>query len=679
MLPGRLPGTYGRIFAPASKVHMKFNFAAKWVALLALAGPGQARVLRVAIENRGSLAYAAGYQRLTGRFTGELDPADPHNSIINDLGLAPRNARGLVEYQATFTILRPIDAAKASGVLWYEVPNRGNSPLNPRPSADALAAGHVLVSSGWQGDLPPRAGLETIVVPVARNPNGSSITGPVLVRLSNLPAGSKTASLEGGFAGLRYQRPATLESAQALLTMQASDDGQKIAIDPAEWSFANCGSEPFPGEPDPTCICLKGGFQAELLYELTYTAEDPLVLGIGFAATRDLVSFLRYESGAQNPLAGLIRHTVGFGTSQSGNFIKTFLHLGFNQDEHGRIVWDGANPNIAARQSPLNFRFASPGGAAGPYEPGSEGVLWWSTYRDEARGRTPASLLDRCRATRTCPKIMETFGATEFWGLKMSPGLVGTRADADIPLPPEVRRYYFPGVTHGGGRGGFDAARPGRGCVLWDNPNPSAETVRALRQALTDWVVRGTAPPPSQYPTLAAGDLVPPTRAAMGFPPIPGQPLPDNLINPFYVYDFGPAFRDNDLSGAIAVQPPPVRAMVPMLVPRTDADGNEIGGVPSVLHQAPLGTYLGWNVTGAGYLKGRGCGFVGGFIPFAGTKAQREAAGDPRLSLEERYATHDGYVAKVRAAAKRMVEARFLLAGDADRIVREAEASGVLR
>jgi hypothetical protein len=422
------------------------------------------------------------------------------------------------------------------------------------------------------------------------------------------------------------------------------------------------------------------------LYQVVYAAKDPLVLGIGLAATRDIVSFLRYsergDDGAPNPVAGLVRRAIGFGTSQSGNFIKTFIHLGFNQDESKRIVWDGANPNIAARQNPLNFRFAIPGGAAGLFEPGSEGVLWWAPYRDDARGRPTASLLDRCRATATCPKIMETFGASEFWGLRMSPGLVGTDAKADIPLPPNVRRYYFPGVTHGGGRGGFQTIEPGtsgRGCALPDNPNSTAESMRALRRALTDWVVNNSAPPESRYPTVARGELVAPVRSAMDFPAIPGAPLPDNLMNVLPNYDFGAGFRYNDLSGEISIQPPVVRSIIPLLVPRTNADGNELGGIPSVLHQAPLGSYLGWNVTASGYLKGRACGFSGGFIPFAKTAQQRLASGDPRPSLEERYGTHEKYVEKVREAAKRLVQERFLLQEDADRLVREAEASAVLR
>jgi hypothetical protein len=653
--------------------------------LVLLAPAAEARVVRVVMESRDSPAFAAGsYERVTGHFLGELDPSDPLNAVINDLLLAPRNQRGKVEYSATFTLLFPRDASKASGVLWYEVPNRGNSPLNPRPPADALAAGHILLSSGWQGDLAPRPGAETISTPVARNADGSSITGPVLYRISN--SRGSTTSLLNGYAGLRYQTPATLDPRQALLTKQASDTGEIIPIAASQWAFANCEKTPFPGEPDASRICLKDGFDPEFLYQVVYTAKDPLVLGIGLAATRDIVSFFRYsakdDEGAANPVAGKIRRAIGFGNSQSGNFIKTFLHLGFNQDESKRMVWDGANPNIAARQTPLNFRFAIPSGAAGLFEPGSEGVLWWGPYRDEARGRPTASLLDRCRASKTCPKIMETFGATEFWGLRMSPGLVGTKADTDIPLPANVRRYYFPGVTHGGGRGGFqviEADAHGRGCSLPDNPNSTAEAMRALRRALTEWVVQDAVPPASRYPTIARGELVAPVRTAMGFPAIPGEPVPDNLINALPIYDFGRAFRYNDLSGAISIEPPIVRGYIPLLVPRTDADGNEVGGVPSVLQRAPLGSYLGWNVAASGYLKGRACGFSGGFIPFARSKAQRLASGDPRPSLEERYGTHDGYVKRVREAAKQLAAEGFLLADDAERLIREAEASTVLR
>jgi hypothetical protein len=203
--------------------------------------------------------------------------------------------------------------------------------------------------------------------------------------------------------------------------------------------------------------------------------------------------------------------------------------------------------------------------------------------------------------------------------------------------------------------------------------------LRALQTALVDWVVKGTLPPPSQYPRLDRGELAPPTQAAMGFPVIPGAPFPDGILTPLYHYDLGPQFQYNDLSGVITKQPPPIRQILPTVVPRVDSDGNEVAGVASVLHQVPLGTYTGWNINSDGFYKGQIRGNAGGVIPFAKTKAQRLAAGDPRPSLEERYRTHENYVEQVRAAAERLVRGRYLLQDDADRLVAQAEASTVLK
>ncbi len=644
---------------------------------------GQARITRLVVEQTEALAQD-GYQRLTGHAYGELDPKLPLNAIITDLELAPRNGRGMVEYSATFTILKPADMAKASGVLLYFVPNRGRVSLTSSGfQADTRKRGHVLVASGWQADLEPAAGVETLSAPAARRPDGSSIHGRVLARFSDMAADATTLPiLRGGVTGTAD--PASFDTTKASLTRRASENGEIIPLRSTEWAFADCGKSAFPGTPDPRKICLQGGFNPAYLYELVYIAKDPKVHGIGFAATRDLNSYLRYgtqdDAGAANPLRGKISTTVSQGNSQSGNYLRSFIHLGFNQDEAGRIVFDGSNPNIAARLLAMNIRFAAPSGAAALYEAGSDGVLWWGDYTDEARHRPRAGLLDRCRATETCPKIVETFGSAEFYNLRASPGLVGTRADVDIALPPNVRRYYFPGVAHGGGPGGFDPEPARQSCCgLRMNPNPSSDTLRALQTALVDWVVKGTLPPPSQYPRLDRGELASPTQAALGFPSIPGAPLPDGILTPFYQYDFGAQFRYSELSGVITHQPPPIRQTLPTVVPKVDADGNETSGVASVLHQAPLGTYTGWNTVASGFYKGHIRTNAGGYIPFARSKEERAAAGDPRLSLEERYGTHENYVARVRAAAERLVRGRYLLADDAARLIAQAESSKVLR
>jgi hypothetical protein len=419
------------------------------------------------------------------------------------------------------------------------------------------------------------------------------------------------------------------------------------------------------------------------MYELVYTAKDPLVLGIGLAATRDIVSFFRHAAadagGTPNPVAKVVTHAVAIGVSQSGNLIKTFIHLGFNEDLSGRMVWDGAFPYVAGRQTPINVRFGAPGGAVGLYEPGSEPALWWTRYDDAVRGRKPSSMLDRCGATRTCPKIVEGFGSAEFWALRMSPGLVGTDARRDIPLPANVRRYYMPGTTHGGGAGGFQIAQTIGGlCDLATNPNPMSDTMRALTHALIEWVVKDTEPPPSRYPTLADRTLVAATRGATEFPEIPGAPFPENLVNAVLDYDFGDRFIAKDLSGVADRQPPQIKQVIPALVPRVNGDGNEIAGVPSVLHQAPLGTYLGWNIQATGFFKGQLCGFNGGYVPFAATEALRVKSNDPRLSIEERYGTQEGYMCVVRRAAETLVRDRFLLRADADRLIAQASKARVL-
>ena len=652
--------------------------------VLLCATSASAQVTRLEILSREPAPGAIPYEIIRGRIHGEVDPRDAHNTVIQDIQLASTNAQGRPEYVATFAMAKPVDMSKASGVLMYSVVNRGNGGVSADPD------GHVWLVSGWQGDVTPTPANQTIQVPIARQANGRPVTGPVLARFFNVPAGTNTMSVRlSSMAGGAVYPPVDLGEAGAMLTSAAGETYAGVksgvtTIPRAAWAFADCRTVPFPGTPDGSRICLKDGFDPARLYELTYTAKDPLVLGVGLAATRDIVSFFRHQArdqaGTANPIAGGIRNAVAIGDSQSGNLIKTFVHLGFNQDLAGAVVWDGVFPRIAARQTPINFRFALPGGAATLYEPGSEPVLWWSTYDDRTRGRTPGSLLDRCTKTRTCPKVIEAFGSTEFWGLRMSPGLIGTDAARDIPLPDNVRRYYYPGTTHGGGRGGFrvDAPAGGGGCALPGNPNPESDTTRALTAALVEWVTKGTLPPPSRFPLVGRGELVPATQQATGFPTIPSLAFTDNLVNPVLDYDYGSTFVANDLSGVIAMQPPRITQVIPTYVPKVNADGNETTGVSSVLHQAPLGTYLGWNVTASGFFKGQGCGFSGGYWPFPKTKQERLTSGDPRPSVEERYGALEGYVCVVRRAADQAVADRFLLPADADRLISEASASAVL-
>jgi hypothetical protein len=672
---------------------------------VAWASPTRAEIVRIEIDKarservQGGRAFgtAGAYERLIGLAYGELDPADRRNVGIQDLSLAPKNGRGMVEYVTTFSLTKPVDVSRASGLLFYESVNRSNE-LTPRflaggdESGDEflMKRGAIILRSGWQGDIPadekgPWGGKTySIHVPVAKNPDGSSITGLVLLQYFNVTGHTTPLTV---YSRPTLYRPATLDTSKATLTSAVSlrNDGVMggvAAVPSSDWAFADCNQAPFPGKPDPGKICLKQGFDPTRLYQLVYTAKDPLVLGIGFAATRDVVSFFRRaaldRAGMANPVGGRVTRVIGMGSSQTGQFVRTFINLGFNEDEAGRVVWDGAIPNIAGRQLGLNLRFALPDGTATVYAPDGQGALWWASYEDRVRGHKAAGLLDRCLQTRTCPKIFETFGSAEFWGLRMSPDLVGTDAKADIPLPDNVRRYYSPSTTHGGGPGGFSLTPPappssmmGR-CTLPANTNPQSDTARALVVALDAWIAAGVEPPPSRYPRLADGSLVVPTKVAVGFPSIPGAAFIDYAANPQFDFDFGPGLNADDVTGVITKLPPTLKRALPALVPTVNADGNETSGVASVQLRAPLGTYLGWNVTASGFFEGQRCAFIGGFVPFARTKAQRLAASDPRPSIEERYGGRDGYLQAVRVAAEALTRERFLLPEDAERLVREA-------
>ncbi len=721
---------------PRAGVRTLLSLAA--AACLAAALPAQARVTRIVIDDTQPLANAAGqtiaYQQISGRAFGELDPRDPLNALIQDIELG-KDADGRVRYVATFVLTRPVDMAQASTLMWHDVPNRGG------PITIGVAErnfGDIGLASAWQGDnASTNAGTGTAIrpnvlvggrhwlqVPIARHADGSAVTGDVFGRIVNRSAlGSQPLLVQTN--PVPY-RPATLDTTQARMVTRTGElqDGTALgeAVLPAsDWAWASCSaSNPFPGTPDPTQICVKGGFDPAKLYMVTFKAKDPYVLGVGFAAWRDVGHFFKTaaadDAGTPNPVAGRVRHSIARGNSQSGNYLRGWLHMGFNQAERGAQVHDGLWPIIAGRRIALNFRWAQPDGVLELYQAGSEGPQWWHKFPDHVRGLPPAGILDRCDATKTCPKVVEHFGSAEVWALKLTPEWVGTDAKNDIPLPANVRRYYIASSSHGGGGNGlaaFNASLPGQGLpttgpncpgnnfgtgLLPANPVPHVQTVNALRVHFRNWVMNGTLPPDSVYPTLNGKkgngqptpgrnvpDLVPANKAAMGFPTIPGlrPTVPEaDFIMPVLDYDWGPDFNYTDASGVPSNAPPPVKQVIKMLVPRVDADGNELGGVPNVLTDAPLGTYLGWNITAGGarpFHQGQICNYVGGMVPFAKTKAERLATGDPRLSLEERYGSHDGYVAAVTRAAARAVARGFLLQADADALIAAAAASQVLR
>jgi len=688
--------------------------------VLGAGGAADARVTRIVIDETLPMPSAPGagpiaYEQVAGRAFGELDPKLPGNALIQDIELAT-DVDGKVRYVASFVIYKPVDRRQASGMLWHDVPNRGRVfPFAPQERA----FGDIMLASAWQGDnagatvVRPTAsvaGMQFLQVPVARGPGGAPVTGEVLGRIVNR-SGKGSQPLLVQTNPVPY-KPVSLDTTRAKLVSRGGESTRgdvtdEVVIPAADWAWARCDDKtPFPGTADPWQICLKNGFDPARLYQVVYTAADPYVLGIGFAAWRDVAAFFKKaaadDAGTPNPIAGSVTHSITRGVSQSGNYLRGWLHLGFNQAEDGSAVHDGMWPIIAGRRIALNFRWAQPDGVLELYQAGSEGPQWWLPQPDPVRapGEPAAGILDRCTATKTCPKVIEHFGSAEVWALKLTPEWVGTDGKADLPLPESVRRYYIASTNHGGGAGGFDTSLPGAGLpqtgavcpgnnfgtgILPANPVPHTQTVNALRVHFRNWVMKGTPPPPSRYPLLATGTLAVAEKAALGFPTLPGlrATVPEaDFIMPVLDYDWGPQFNARDGSGIASLAPPRIKQVLTMYAPKVDADGNEQGGVPVVLLDAPLGTYLGWNVTAGGerpFHQGQICNYVGGMIPFARTATERKERNDPRRSLEERYGTHEGYVAAVGKAAVRAVADGFLLPEDAYALIDAAQASKVLR
>jgi hypothetical protein len=617
---------------------------------------------------------------------------------------------------------------RANGTLLHDVPNRGrvrSLELNVRGAGDATAGdgllqrqGYTLADNGWEGDL--STGLQ-IRLPVARNKDGSEIINRIRTEYI-LDAAASTLDLSAPPA---YESVGT-SNAGATLTRRVRQDDAREPIANSDWAFADCSTVPFPGVPNTKKICLKGNFDTNHIYELLYTAKNPMVLGLGFAATRDFVSFLRNSNGAStgkcgrkshdedrrrgredddddgaeglgrnhgpcpsaatmplNPLGNAIQNAIIYGSSQSGRWIRTFIQLGFNQDENRNLVVEGAIPHKASNRGAFNVRFGQPDRLSGTQHterqfPGAESPQTWGVSHDKIAD-VKGGQLDRCRKSHSCPKIFHTNTDTEYWQALMALNTTDSDSKHDLKIPKNVRIYLFSGTRHGGGdvtaQPPTVIPNPPANCQLRTNSNPFIHGQRALLVALRDWVIRGTEPPISLYPTLDSDTLAPLSNIHYPYIPAVNFTLAGITTQKFYL-DRGPLFNVEDISGVMR-EPPLKRGAYSVRQPQVDADGNTIAGLPSTNMLVPLGTYLGWNVRKAGFSEGDSCDLTGAFVPFFRTLAQRQAAGDPRPSIQERYPTHADYVAKVTAAANSLVSRRLLLPEDATFLINQANAAAV--
>jgi len=647
------------------------------VAIVLTSSLAEARVVRLRIERRepvlnGRPFGAAGpYEKLVGKVDFGLDPALPRNGEIVDLKLAPRNPRGEVESSADFYMLKPVDPRRGNGRLFYEVGNRGGKAIlstfqkaagSADPATEAeygdgalMRQGFTLLWMGWQWDVPERPGTMRMEMPIATD-NGRRITGIVRGNFI-LNERAETASV----ADRNHQAYPVLDpnGADNIMTVRDDPVAKGQLIPRARWRFVDSGT-----------VGLDGGFEPGRIYDVVYRSADPRVLGCGLAGVRDLVSFMKYDTSGENPMPGL-RSAIGWGVSQSGRFLRHFLYQGFNEDEQGRRVFDGVFDQVGgAGRGSFNHRFGQASRDAlqhfnilFPVDlfPFTDGP---ST--DPESGLTD-SLLGRTERTGTAPKVFHLLTNSEYFNRAGS--LVHTDATGtkDADLPANTRVYMIASAPHGPGpfppasnRGG---GMVGRAAL---NPLNYSAAVRALFRALDRWVAEDVPPPPSAYPRIADGTLTPPTRA--GWPAVPGFALPQQPLRAFHL-NFGQDWP----KGIVSVEPPEIGKPFVVSVPAVDADGNVRAGIRLPDIAVPLATHAGWNYRDASIgAPDRLAGEIGSYIPFARTKADRDRAGDPRLSIAERYRSRDEYVGKFAAAALDLVKQGYLLDEDVVDLLKHA-------
>lgn len=664
----------------ASLLRLGFALAAATVVAPSVADARITRleILSVQSPTFGGLSFGTvgTYEKIFARAYGEVDPSDRRNALITDINLAPLNANGMVEYSADVHIIKPVDMSKGNQRIFYDVVNRGNKGHgafneaggnNPTTAADAgsgllMRRGYTLVFSGWEdeGLVPPGNNRALARLPIARNPDGSSIVEHTITEVI-------FDNATGTDFNLTY-RAANLDQSQAKMLVHNHTHFvggplvDRVEVPASVWSYVNDTTVRID-RADPFLAPYDQG----AAYEFVYPAKDPQVLGLGLAATRDVVSFLRHDTSAENPLAGAIQYVIAHGSSQSGRFLKGFTYWGFNEDEAGGKVFEGIQPKISgAHAIASNDRFGDTNATGRSYQRHLSAKQEFPfTY--EVRFDPVSDLTDgifaRCQVTDTCPKVMHTDSANEAY-LKPTALVTTDGLGNDIALPADVRVFMIAGTQHG------PSATPQvtATCQQLSNPNPHNPSVRALYMTLDDWATAGVRPPRSRYPKVSDGTLVPSLpQSVQGFPVIPGVNY-TGWYNPVDLLD----------KSSLPNMPIPGKSYT-VLVPRTDADGNDIAGVRHPNIQVPVATYTGWALRRAPFAEGEDCALTGQFIPFAATRAERLAAEDPRLSIEERYRTHTQYVRKVERAANRLVRQRLLLEEDAERIIAEAEESDMLR
>jgi hypothetical protein len=659
-------------------VRLGFLVACFWAANTA-----SGAVTRIEITHREP--YAEGrdfddvgaYERLHGRAYFAVDPRLPANRRIVDLDLAAKNDTGLVEFSCDMEILAPVDLARARGTLLYDVNNRGNRlALQFNTGADEFLMRHgfIVVWSGWIAEVLPGDGRLRLEAPVARG-EGGPITG--VVRAEMAPDKAAERLNIAHWANQGSYEPTDRGVAEATLTRRLREADPRENIDreafriETRWIEQDGKRGQFPLVE----LALEGGFQPGYLYELIYEAQNPVVQGAGLAGIRDLVSFLRYDASESNPLArdgeSIVQCALGFGVSQSGRCLRMFLYDGFQADEEGRPVFDGLMPHVAgAGRGFFNHRFASPTRHNTQHDnhtyPTDVFPFTYGEATDPFTGRTD-SILRRPLEASVVPKIMHVQTSAEYWHRGGSLVHTDPSGERDAEIPPEVRIYAIGGAQHGPGSGVAGPASTGQ---LPHNPIDYRPLLRGLLMALEVWARDGREPPPSVYPRIADGTLVDWRGDASGWRSMPGFLYPEVIHAPAFC-DYGPQFQSHR---RITRHPPLVKGAYRVLVPAYGEDNNERGMLLLPPVAVPLATYTGWNLRAPSLgAETELLSLAGGYIPFARTGAERQASGDPRKAILERYHGFEDYLSNYQAVVEELVRGGYLLQENVPRLMELVE------
>lgn len=629
------------------------------------------------------------YERLIGRAEVFLDPTSAAYQSVVDIENAPRDEQGRVRYETDFFMLKPVDMARGNRRLFYDVVNRGDKRAlqffndaaasnDPATRADAgngflMRQGYTILWCGWQADVVAGAGRSTLSVPIARA-GEEAITGTVREEIIVDEPGVVSIPLSGKTV-TRSHPTVSLDTSAAQLTCRQYESDERQKIPSSDWQFARLGGANNV-EPSATDIHLPAGFRPGWIYEATYTATDPQVLGVGFAAVRDLVDFLRHDavdaSGEANPLASVegepeIEKAYAWGRSQSGRYLREFVYRGWNEGRNGTSVFDAVSPHVTGGgRLALNLRFGHPDRYPRQHEqhlyPSDQFPFAYTMETDPWSGKRDGIL----RHPETDPLVFHTQTASEYWQRRGS--LVHTDGvGADLEGHPRVRTYLFASSQHHAAPGIPAQSGPHQNR---SNPLNTSPLLRALLVRLDAWATSGEEPPESAVPRLDEGTLIAAEEVRQRFPTIADVEPPSD-VNRLYEHDYGPDYED----GICALEAPRLNEAheYDVRVPAIDADGNDIPGVRTPDVAVPRATYTGWNLRSAAVGPRAMYSIVGSYLPFAETAAARETAGDARPSLAERYNSKDEYVRLVEGAAEALRARGLLLAEDVERYVDAAK------